>query len=311
MRSRFDEGDGPAGDEGGSLIAADPRLVPVGGEDGMTDRRPGPTRRVRVTEWRGDTISHHDDRLATEEPLEIRVTWPGAPPRRFSVTMRTPGHDFALAVGLVHGEGLIDAIDEVDRVTYCTASDLTVDQAYNVVTLSLRRTPRRWPERVLTTTAACGVCGAQSLDDVAKVAGPPITGAAAVSAATVRSLPDRLRTQQRVFASTGGLHGAGAFTPSGEALVVREDVGRHNAVDKVVGSALMDGSPLGGGVLCVSGRVGFEIVQKAARARVPVVAAVGAPSSLAVDLARQNGITVVGFVRGDRMVVYSHPDRLT
>ena len=276
----------------------------------MTERRPGPSRRVRVTEWRGDTVTRHDDRLVTEEPLEIRVCWPGAPPRRFSVTMRTPGHDFALAVGLVHGEGLIDDMDAVDRVMYCTDQDLTPQQAYNVVTLSLRQPPVRWPERVLTTTAACGVCGAQSLDDVARVAGPPITAATTVSAETLRSLPDRLREHQRVFASTGGLHAAGAFTPSGTALVVREDVGRHNAVDKVVGSALMDGSPLGDAVRCVSGRVGLEIVQKAATARIPVLAAGRAPSSLAVDLARQTGITVVGFVRGDRMVAYSHPERL-
>jgi len=224
--------------------------------------------------------------------------------------MRTPGHDFALAVGLIHGEGLIDGIAALDRVMYCTDQELTPQQAYNVVTVSLGQPPRRWPERVLTTTAACGVCGAQSLDDVAQLAGAPITTATTVTAATLQSLPDRLREHQRVFASTGGLHAAGAFTPSGAPLVVREDVGRHNAVDKVVGSALMDGTPLADAVLCVSGRVGFEIVQKAATARMPMLVAVGAPSSLAVDLARQCGVTVVGFVRGDRMVAYSHAERL-
>lgn len=276
----------------------------------MTDRRPGPTTRVCVTEWRGDHSLTREDRLATEEPLELRVGWPGTQARRLSVTMRTPGHDFELALGLLHGEGLIDDIDGVERVTYCTDQGLTGDQLYNVVTAELRRPPKRWPERALPAMSSCGVCGAQSLNDVTEVTGGPNTSSTQVTRQTVRSLPDRLRQHQRVFDSTGGLHAAGAFSAQGEALVAREDVGRHNALDKVVGRALMDERPLGDAVLCVSGRVGFEIVQKAAVAAVPVLVAVGAPSSLAVRLASHVGITVVGFVRGDRMVAYSHPRRL-
>jgi FdhD protein len=249
--------------------------------------------------------------LATEEPLEIRVGWPTTAARRFTVTMRTPGHDFELAVGLLHGEGLLDHIDAVERVTYCTEQELSADQAYNVVTVDLHSAPRRWPERALAATSACGVCGAQSLDDVAEVAaGGPVPSAMTVGPDLVRALPDRLRQHQRVFDSTGGLHAAGAFSAGGEARVVREDIGRHNAVDKVVGQAVMERRRLTDAVLCVSGRVGFEIVQKAAVATVPVLVAVGAPSSLAVALASRAGITVVGFVRGDRMVAYSHPQRL-
>jgi FdhD protein len=224
--------------------------------------------------------------------------------------MRTPGHDFELAVGLLHGEGMLDDVDVVERVTYCTDHELTAEQAYNVVTVDLRRPPRRWPQRALAATAACGVCGAQSLEDVAEVVGGPISSATTVAPETIRSLPERLRQHQRVFDTTGGLHAAGAFSALGEALVVREDVGRHNAVDKVVGQAVMDRRCLDDAVLCVSGRVGFEIVQKAAVAAVPVLVAVGAPSSLAVQLAHRAGITVVGFVRGDRMVVYAHAQRL-
>ena len=276
----------------------------------MSDRRPGQSMRVRVTEWRGDHVRRREDRVATEEPMELRVGWPRATVRRLSVTMRTPGHDFELALGLLHGEGLIGDIDAVEHVTYCTDEELTAEQAYNVVTIVLRSPPRRWPQRARAATAACGVCGTQSLDDVAEVSGPSITSSAQVTTQVVGSLPDRLREQQRVFDSTGGLHAAGVFSTQGEALVVREDIGRHNAVDKVIGRALMDRRALSDAVLCVSGRVGFEIVQKAAVAAVPVLVAVGAPSSLAVRLAARAGITVVGFVRGDRMVAYSHPQRL-
>ncbi len=272
--------------------------------------RPGPTTRVRVTEWSNGTVTRHEDRLATEEPLEIRVGWPHSPARRFTVTMRSPGDDFALAVGLAQAEGLLREHDDLVSATYCVARDVTPAQAYNVVTLDLRRPPARWPERALPVSSACGVCGAQSLADVAALAPEPVISATTVSALTVSSLPGLLRRQQRVFERTGGVHAAGAFAADGQPLLVREDVGRHNAVDKVVGQALLDGCDLTAAVLCVSGRLGFEIVQKAAVARMPVVVAVGAPSSLAVALADRCGVTVIGFVRGGRMVAYSHVERL-
>ncbi len=279
-----------------------------------SDRRPGPSTRVWVTEWRSDVVSRHEDRLATEEPLEIRVTWPMAPARRFLVTMRTPGDDFALATGLCFTEGVLRDREDLQAVAYCTDETLLPEQAYNVVTVGLAGPPGRWSERALDVSAACGVCGKQSLDAVAQTGAVAQPVEPVVDAGVVRALPDRLRDEQRVFARTGGLHAAGLFTADGSPLVVREDVGRHNAVDKVVGCRLLDSvtprRPGFGDLLATSGRLGFEIVQKAAVAGVPVVVAVGAPSSLAVDLAEAQGICVVGFARGDRFVVYSHPSRL-
>lgn len=279
-----------------------------------TDRRPGPSTRVRVQEWRGDTLTQHEDRLATEEPLEIRVSWPGAPAQRFVVTMRTPGADFALATGLAFAEGVFSDPDAVRTVAYCTDETLAPQQAYNVVTIELDRAPLQWTRRAVDMSAACGVCGKDSLDAVAQIGATPQPVEPVAEVAVVRGLPDRLREQQRVFASTGGLHAAGLFAADGSPRLVREDIGRHNAVDKVVGQLLLERAwpPVGlaGTVLCASGRLGFEIVQKAAVARIPVVVAVGAPSSLAVGLAQDYGICVAGFARGDRMVVYTHPARL-
>jgi FdhD protein len=279
-----------------------------------SDRRPGPTTRVRVHEWRGDTVTRHEDRLATEEPLEIRVASPGAPAQRFVVTMRTPGHDFALAAGLALAEGVVDGLDDLRTVAYCTDETLTPQQQYNVVTLELTGPPRHWAHRGVGMSSACGVCGKDSLDAVARIGAVAQRVEPVTDVAVVRALPDLLRDRQRVFDSTGGLHAAGLFDPAGSPLLVREDIGRHNAVDKVVGQLLLEGrlptGGLAGTVLCASGRLGFEIVQKAAVAGIPVVAAVGAPSSLAVDLAREHGICLAGFVRGDRLVVYSHPERL-
>ena len=263
-------------------------------------------------EWRGDTRTEHEDRLATEEPLELRLAWPGRPAERFVVTMRTPGHDFELAAGLSHGEGLLaDGAATLRTVAYCTDVRLAPDQEFNVVTVTLDAAPASLPtHRATTMSAACGVCGRDSLDAVADVGGRVLPTAPLLRREVLATLPDRLRDQQRVFSRTGGLHGAGLFTPDGEALVVREDVGRHNAVDKVIGHRLLAGSGCDGLVLAVSGRVGYEIVQKAVLAGVVAIVAVGAPSSLAVDLAQQFGLTVAGWVRGDRMVVHAHPERI-
>jgi len=293
-------------------------------------RRPGPSTRVRVHEVTaadgsgpdGPLVRRHEDRLATEEPLEIRLAWPGRPAHRVAVTMRTPGHDFELATGFLHGEGVLASAEDLRTVAYCTDVRLSPEQEFNVVTVELDRSPRRPPaERYAGTsaaTSACGVCGTESIEDVLSWSRVPGAGApdrpdaagVRVAPGVLAGLPARLRHQQRVFDSTGGLHAAGLFDEGGEPWVVREDVGRHNAVDKAVGARLLAGSTPAAPVLCVSGRIGFEIVQKAAAAGVGVLAAVGAPSSLAAELARSSGLCMVGFVREGRFVVYSAPERL-
>ena len=272
-------------------------------------RRPGSTQRVRVEEWNGESVTRHEDRLATEEPLEMRVQERGSPARRFGITMRTPGHDFELAAGLMAAEGVVAGIDDIDTVAYCTDVTLRPEQEHNVVTVSLTGSARRgWAARQMGATSACGVCGSDSLDAVkglAAGAGRRAYAQGPIPRDLLLSLPARLRRHQRLFDSTGGVHAAGIFDTEGAAVVVREDVGRHHAVDKAVGHCLLQHIDPAGTVLCTSGRLGFEIVQKAAVAGIGTVVAVGAPTSLAVDLAARTAMTVVGFVRGDRMVVYS------
>ena len=283
-------------------------------------RRPGPSTRVRVHEVRTTSeppVRHHEDRLATEEPLEIRLAWPGRPAARVVVTMRTPGHDFELAAGFLYGEGVLASADDLRTVAYCTDETLTPEQEFNVVTVDLSRPPRRAPADryagLAGASSACGVCGTESIDDVIALCDVRPTSAwddLRVPAAVLVALPDRLREAQRVFDSTGGLHAAGLFDAAGTPLVVREDIGRHNAVDKVVGARVLAGETPAVPLLCVSGRIGFEIVQKATVAGIGVLAAVGAPSSLAVDLARRAGLCTAGFVRDGRFVVYAAPERL-
>ena len=280
-------------------------------------RRPGPATRVRVREVTADGGRDHEDRLATEEPMEIRMGWPGRPADRVAVTMRTPGHDFELAAGFLHAEGLLAAPDDLQTIAYCTDVTLRAEQEFNVVTVSLERPPPRPPTVRYAgpagATSACGVCGTESIDDVlamGEVTRSPVWEDLTVPASTILALPDRLREAQRVFERTGGLHAAGLFRADGQAVVVREDVGRHNAVDKVVGSRLLAGELPGLPLLCVSGRIGFEIVQKAIAAGVGVLAAVGAPTSLAVDLATATGLTTVGFVGRGRFVIYSGMSRI-
>jgi FdhD protein len=264
---------------------------------------------VRVVAVNGAARSERADALATEEPLEIRAQGPGQEGQRVAVTMRTPGGDFELAAGFLFTEGLVTA-DNVRRVAYC--DDLEdEEQQYNVVTVTLGRPfDAERLSRNFFATSSCGVCGKASLDDIAvrcDVVPPGFT----VEADVLVSLPGRLREAQRVFDRTGGLHAAGLFDADGTVLSVREDVGRHNAVDKVIGEQLLAGRvPLSDRVLQVSGRASFEIVQKAAVAGIPVVSAVSAPSSLAVDAGERLGVTVVGFVRDGRCNVYSHPDRV-
>jgi FdhD protein len=283
-------------------------------------RRPGPSTRVRVHEVRAEPagrVIRHEDRLATEEPLEIRLAWPGRPAQRVAVTMRTPGHDFELATGFLYGEGVLSTADDLRTVAYCTDVTLSPEQQYNVVTVDLDRPPRRTPaERyagLSAASSACGVCGTESIDDVLALCdvrrSDRWTGLR-VDPDVLLALPERLRAEQRVFDSTGGLHAAGLFDAEGTPYVVREDIGRHNAVDKVVGARVLAGESPAAPVLCVSGRIGFEIVQKAVVADIGVLAAVGAPSSLAVDLATRANLCTAGFVKNQRFVVYSGADRL-
>jgi len=223
--------------------------------------------------------------------------------------MRTPGSDFELALGHCVSEGILGPSEPIDSVAYCLGPD--GEQEYNVVTIAMRRpVAASVVPRAETANASCGLCGKQTLDDLARHC-PPVDGALVLDAATVAALPERLRADQRVFADTGGIHAAAWFDASGTIVATREDVGRHNAVDKLVGWAfLAQRLPCADLGLLVSGRVSFEIVQKAAAAGVPLVVAVSAPSSLALRAAEQLGITVVAFVRDGRANVYTHPERI-
>jgi FdhD protein len=269
---------------------------------------------VRVVAVRPDHHLERPDQVATEEPMEIRAAGPGQRPAPVAVTMRTPGHDFDLAVGFLLTEGLIDRPTDIAAVKYCDLPD-DMEQRFNVVTVELTRPlAEDRPERNFNVNASCGVCGKASIDEIsvacAVLPGPPTV--APVPPTLIRGLPDRLRAEQRLFDRTGGLHAAAIFDPADPTkITLREDVGRHNAVDKLAGHALLAGRlPLTGMVMMVSGRVSFEIVQKAARAGVAVIAAVSAPSSLAVAAADALGVALAGFVRGDRFNIYSHPERI-
>ena len=259
-----------------------------------------------------------EDVLAVEEPLQIRVRGHGepstSPPRELSVTMRTPGHDFDLVAGFLVGEGVLRRAEEIVTMRYCAGTDEQGRQTFNVVDVVLAEGVTPPAARQLTTTSACGICGTTSIDEVLKAAPPWGLGdpdAGLIDVALLLALPERLRAAQPLFERTGGVHAAGLFTATGELLCVREDVGRHNAVDKVLGWALRDGRlPLAGTVLQVSGRASFELVQKARQGGIPVLAAVGAASSLAVELAEQAGLTLVGFSRGTSANAYTHPGRV-
>lgn len=272
-------------------------------------------REVPVVRVRGDDADDSHDRLAAEEPLEIRLKMGGgrdARVQRLAVTMRTPGDDAALALGFLHGENVVRSPDDVLDVAHTPVQGGRRDPNVVVVTLAdgVRVDVKRL-ERHVYTTSSCGVCGKASLEAVATVGAPALPAGPSLLPATVHALPDALRQAQDVFELTGGLHAAALFTEAGDLVRVREDVGRHNAVDKLVGSFLAAGEavPAEHGVL-VSGRASFELVQKALMAGVPVLAAVGAPSSLAVDLAEAHGMTLLGFVRDRRFNVYAGAARI-
>jgi FdhD protein len=272
----------------------------------VTVRRP--VRKLSPNGQRG-----RPDTLAAEEPLEMRVDG-----RPIAVTMRTPGDDVEWAHGFLLTEGVITAPEDVRTARYCDGTDEDGRNTYNVLDVALApgvAAPDVGVERNFHTTSSCGVCGKAALDAIrlkSHYAVEADTSSFVVSAEVLSGLPDALRTRQRIFDATGGLHGAALFDANGNLLAVREDVGRHNAVDKVLGWALLQRQiPARGVGLLVSGRASFELVQKAAMAGIPLLAAVSAPSSLAVDLAADSGITLVGFLRGESMNIYSADDRVS
>ncbi len=276
----------------------------------MASRASGRREIVRVEP---DSVIRRWDTLAAEEPLEIRVGAQGRLRPALSVTMRTPGDDIDLALGFLFAEGVIGSAADVHTAKLCAG--VNEPNEYNVVDVVLAPgvpPPAPATARHFTITSACGVCGKASVDAIRTQARYDLTtDVARIDPTILSSLPDRLRTAQKTFDRTGGLHAAGLFTADGELVVAREDVGRHNAVDKVVGWALREGRiPLAGHVLVVSGRASFELVQKAMMAGVPALAAVSAPSTLAVDLAAEIGLTLAGFVRGGSMNVYAKVDRV-
>jgi len=253
------------------------------------------------------------DMLAGEEPLEIRVATPAHEPTALAVTMRTPGADFDLAAGFLFAEGFIDSADEIVAIRYCVRTDRDGPQRYNVVQVEMRdgiRDPSAHL-RNFYVSSSCGVCGKGSIEAVRALGCDPVRSRVRIDPAIVLALPERLRAEQPVFERTGGLHAAALFDESGTLVRIREDVGRHNALDKVLGASLLAGEvPLDRAVVMVSGRLSFELVQKASRAGVAVLAGVSAPSSLAVDLAEELGMTLIGFLRESRFNVYCGAERI-
>ena len=260
-----------------------------------------------------------EQRVAGEEPLEIRLGSPSVEPTAVNVTMRTPGDDFELAVGWCVTEGLLPLPVELAEVKYCVrtgeseAAGERPEQKYNIVSVLARHHHGAHSRRAHVTSSSCGICGTESLEALElRTPTVPADRGPTIARAILVALPDRLRTEQRTFDATGGSHAAGLFRPDGTAVVIREDVGRHNAVDKVIGNtAIQRHLPLEDHVLMVSGRVSFEIVQKAAMAGIGVIAAVSAPTSLAIEAAHRMGLTLATFVRGDSATVWTHPHRIT
>ena len=270
--------------------------------------RPSNKRKLKVVTVDGTQVRRRSDTLATEEPLELRLL-AGGERQNVAVTMRTPGADFELAAGFLYGEGIVKNRDEILRISYCTEAA----QQYNTVNVTLRGAMPEVGrlERHFTTTSACGVCGKASLESLELQACPLPDSAFSVSPAVITSLPDKLRAAQGLFDATGGLHAAALFSKTGELVALREDVGRHNALDKLVGWALLEGLlPLSDHIVLLSGRASFELLQKSLMAGVPLVCAVSAPSSLAVSVARAFNVTLLGFLRGQRFNIYSGETRV-
>ena len=275
--------------------------------------RPGLTTSARILAYDGAASREIVDDLATEEPLEIRLAGAGEI-RSVAVTMRTPGNDFELAAGFLYSEGIVARREDIAEISYCIDPAVDAQQRYNIV--NVRLASAALPaldrlERHFTMSSACGVCGKANIEAL-QTRAKPIDDAIRVTPGFIAELPEKMREAQRVFESTGGLHAAALFDRNGALLVLREDVGRHNALDKIAGWALLnDRLPLSSCVLLVSGRASYELLQKSIVARIPIVCAVSAPSSLAVDLAREFGVTLLGFVRGSRANVYTRRERIS
>jgi len=266
--------------------------------------------RVRVTAVRGDRVEVRGDRLAAEEPLAIRACGPGQDPVNVTITMRTPGNEAELALGFLYTEGLIRSADEVLGVDVGDPGRLSRPDDEATVRLRGAFDAASLGQRHFAATASCGICGKASLDAV-HVRADPIPDGPVIDGSVLLALPGRLREAQAVYEVTGGLHAAGLFEADGTFVAAREDIGRHNALDKLIGSRLLAGElPLRGRIVLVSGRAGFELVQKVAVAGAPIMAAVSAPSDLAVEAAERLGVTLVGFLRGDGFNVYARPDRV-
>jgi FdhD protein len=266
--------------------------------------------RTRVTVVEDGVARSRRERLVTEEPMEIRAAGPGQEPVSVAVTMRTPGADMELAAGFLFTEGLLESAGEISTMRYC-GLDEPEEQRFNVVTVELRRPfDLGVLRRNFSATSSCGICGKASIDQV-EVRTQPVAPGPVVAPDLVQSLPGVLREGQELFEATGGLHAVGLFDGDGSLVALREDVGRHNAMDKLVGHELLEGRlPASGRIVLVSGRASFELVQKAAVAGIPIFCAVSAPSTLAVETARRLGVTLVAFLRDRRFNVYAHPERI-
>ena len=279
---------------------------------GLNGDRLPPIRHItsrRIVAVRGESLEVRDDRVVGEAPLEIRAAGPRQDPVAVAVTMRTPGNEAELAVGFLRTEGLLDG-QEILGTTGGDPGALSQPDDTIVVRLSRTFDDSKVAERHFVATASCGICGKASIDEIALRA-EPLPDGPVVSRSVILALPDLLRAAQRAFDETGGLHAAGLFSPRGELIALREDVGRHNALDKLVGSQVLAGAmPLHDRLLMVSGRVSFEIVQKAAVAGIPIVCAISAPSDLAIETAQRLGATLVGFLRDDGFNVYAHDARI-
>ncbi len=277
------------------------------------DGRPGAKVRARVLRVEGGRIRLQSDLVATEEPLEIRLSTGGVR-RSLAVTMRTPGADFELAAGFLYSEGVLRCREDIAGMTYCVDRELSEEQRYNVVNVALsgdRMPDLAGLDRHFTTTSACGVCGRASLDSLRLRGISPLPPGPLIGPDMLQTIPEKLRGGQGTFRATGGLHAAALFDCDGELIALREDVGRHNATDKLIGWALLQGRlPLHDHLVTVSGRSSFEIVQKCLVAGVPIICSVSAPSSLAVSMSRAFDMTLIGFLRGTRFNIYSCPERV-
>jgi FdhD protein len=279
----------------------------------ISKARRGSKTKVRVRVVEDGTTRVRPDTLATEEPMELRLISGGAR-QTVAVTMRTPGADFELAAGFLSGEGIVSSPDDIRKISYCLDAEVDPEQRYNIVNVDLRGGrdyDLRSLERHFYTTSACGVCGKASLEQLELRGCPVIPPGPMVATETIYSLPGKLREAQGLFEATGGLHAAALFDTEGNLVALKEDVGRHNATDKLFGWALLEERlPLSDHIVMVSGRSSFEIMQKCLVAGAPIVCAISAPSSLAVDVARQFNMTLVGFLRGNRFNVYAGSERI-